>query len=128
MFQLRQYFAPDFSQEPFVSAPDARLAPAPLDGVAPEGYHAMSIFPEYFKVDGQWLFAGESRMDTVPVLRDGRILTLEFRHLRKDDPVILGRTECCEEGIWVHSDGFRERSGVAKDVFAFRTSRSRETA
>ena len=49
-FQLRPYFPPDFSA--LQGAPDARFLPAPKDGVAPEGYHAMSIFPEYFKVEG----------------------------------------------------------------------------
>jgi hypothetical protein len=29
MFQLKPYFAPDFTQERFVSAPNAVLAPAP---------------------------------------------------------------------------------------------------
>ena len=38
-------------------------APAPKDKVAPEHYHATTIFPEYFKVKGQWLLAEESRMD-----------------------------------------------------------------
>ena len=53
------------------SAADARTAEAPLDGVAPENYHAMSIFPEYFRVGGKWVLAAESRMDCVPVLTDG---------------------------------------------------------
>ena len=50
-FTLPEYHAPDFSPACFQSAPDARLVPAPRDGVAPEGYHATSIFPEYFKLD-----------------------------------------------------------------------------
>ena len=53
MFQLRPYFPPDFSEQRFQNAPDAVCVPAPFDGVAPEHYHAMSIFPEYFKVNGQ---------------------------------------------------------------------------
>ena len=70
-FTLRQYYAPDFTGERFRSAPEAALAEAPLDGVAPEGYHAMSIFPEYFKLGGRWLLAEESRIITVfsPVSR-----------------------------------------------------------
>ena len=67
MFQLKPYFPPDFTQARFVSAPNAVCVPAPMDGVAPEGYHAMSIFPEYFKIDGRWLLAEESRMDCVAV-------------------------------------------------------------
>ena len=66
-FQLRKYTAPDFTKEPFVSAPEAVLREAPKDAVAPEQYHAMSIYPEYFKIGEQWLLAEESRMDCVPV-------------------------------------------------------------
>ena len=127
MFQLKPYFAPDFTQERFVLAPNAVLAPAPFDGVAPEQYHAMSIFPEYFKIDGQWLLAEESRMDCVAVYENGRIVVREFRLLKQGDLVVVGRTENCEEGIYMYTDGFRETTG-AKDAFAFRTGRSRETA
>lgn len=127
MFQLKPYIAPDFTEEKFVNAPDAVLMPAPKDGVAPEQYHALSIFPEYFKINGQWLFAVESRMDCVPVYEDGKIFVREFRHLKKGDLVVTGRTENCEDGIYVYPDGFRELQ-EAGDVFAFRQSRSRETA
>ena len=44
-FILRNYTAPDFNEERFINAPEAVLKEAPKDGVAPEGYHAMSIFP-----------------------------------------------------------------------------------
>ena len=98
-FELRKYTAPDFTKEPFVSAPEAVLREAPKDAVAPEQYHAMSIYPEYFKIGGQWLLAEESRMDCVP----------------------------CEEGIYVWPFGFEE-PGRCHETFAFRQGRSRETA
>ncbi len=126
--KLREYIAPDFTQEIFVNAPNAVFEAAPIDGVAPENFHAMSIFPEYFKVDGTWLLAEESRMDCVPVLRDGRIEVVEFRLLKKGDLVGVGRTENCEDGIYVYPDGFAEHDGGAGDGVAFRSSRSRETA
>ena len=127
MFQLKPYTAPDFSEERFVSAPDAVLLPAPFDGVAPENYHALSIFPEYFKIDGQWLLAEESRMDCVPVYENGKIYVREFRVLKKGDLIVTGRTENCEDGIYVHANGFNEQKAQG-DVFAFRQNRSRETA
>lgn len=126
-FALRDYQAPDFTLSKFLQAPEAAFVPAPQDGVAPEGYHAMSIFPEYFKVNGQWLLAEESRMDCVPVLENGRIQVREFRLLRAGDLVAVGRTEQAEEGIYVHPNGFQEQR-KAGDVFAFRQGRSRETA
>ena len=125
--QLRQYYEPDFTEKRFSEAPDAKLVKAPFDGVAPEGYHAMSIFPEYFKVEGNWLLAKESRMDCVAAYRGGQIKVIEFRNIKKDDLIVCGRTENCEDGIYVHPNGFRE-SEEDKDVFAFRLNRSRETA
>ncbi len=126
-FALRPYSPPDFSQEKFRSAPNATLAPCPKDGVAPMGYHAMSIFPEYFKVDGQWLLAEESRMDCVPVYAGGAIAVKEFRLLKAGEMVFTGRTENAQDGIYVHANGFQE-AAAQQEVFAFRQNRSRETA
>ena len=126
-FELKKYTAPVFSREPFVSAPEAVIREAPKDAVAPEQYHAMSIYPEYFKIGGRWLLAEESRMDCVPVYEDGVIKVREFRLLKKGDQVICGRTENCEEGIYVYPFGFEE-PGRRFETFAFRQGRSRETA
>ena len=124
---LREYKGPDFGEQRFREAPDAAMAPAPAEAVAPTGFHAMSIFPEYFKVGGEWLLAEESRMDCVPVYDGCRIQVKEPRRLRKGELVILGRTEDGSEGIYVHPNGFSAEKEM-KDVFAFRTGRSRETA
>ena len=64
-FALRAYTAPDFSKKEFVDAPTCVWLPAPADQVAPEGYHAMSIFPEYFKIGNTWVLAPESREASV---------------------------------------------------------------
>lgn len=102
--------------------------PAPVDGVAPEQYHAMTIFPEYFKIDGRWLLAEESRMDCVAVLENGWIHVREFRNLRQGDLVVVGRTENAEEGIFIHTRGFHQPDIESNEVFAFRQGRSRETS
>ena len=127
MFQLKPYFPPDFTEEKFQNAPNAVCVPAPKDRVAPEQYHAMSIFPEYFKIDGKWLLAEESRMDCVAVYENGKIAVREFRLLKEGDLVVTGRTENCEDGIYVYPNGFREEKGE-QETFAFRQNRSRETA
>ena len=127
-FQLRPYTPPDFSDPILLAAPEVRLVPAPADGVAPEGYHAMSIFPEYFKIGARWYLAEESRMDCVAVWTGTRIDVREFRRLKQGELVAVGRTEQGEEGILVHPDGFGEGQGSGRDVFAFRQGRSRETA
>lgn len=124
-FILPPYLTPDFTK---VSGPDAVFAPAPADGAAPENYHALSIFPEYFKLGGEWLLCAESRMDCVPVLEaDGTISAREFRTLKTGERVCIGRTEHGEEGIFVHENGFGREEGSA-EAFTFRTGRTRETA
>ncbi len=127
-FTPEPYFPPDFSSDALKNAPDARLAPAPADGVAPEGFHATSIYPEYFKAGGRWLLAEESRMDCVAVLENGRVDVREFRRLRAGDMVAVGRSEHCEEGLYLYSKGFSEQKSSLSDVFAFRKGRSRETS
>ena len=91
-FHLRTYTAPDFSKEKFISAPDVVLKEAPVDMAAPENFHALSIFPEYFKINGKWLLAEDSRMDCVPVYKDGKVYVIEPRHLKKGDLVIFQGT------------------------------------
>ena len=129
-FSMPQYRCPDFSLPSFTASPDARLAPAPADGVAPEGYHSTSMYPEYYKIAGRWILAEESRMDCSVVLRpEGRLDVVENRNLKKGDLVILGRTERAEEGIFLHSTGFENPETAAlEDRFVFRQGRSRETS
>ena len=126
-FELRKYTHPDFTEEKFVNAPNATLVEAPRDGIAPDNFHALSIFPEYFKIDGKWLMVEESRMDTGPMFDGEKVQAVEARRLKAGDRVICGRTENCEEGIFMHANGFDEKSETG-DTFAFRTGRSRETA
>jgi hypothetical protein len=105
------------------------------DGIAPSGYHATSVFPEYFKIGGTWLLAEESRMDCVVVVREkggaSSLDVVEFRRLKRGDAVVLGRTEGGTEGIFVDSLAFvPEEAGesVSAAAFAFRAGRSRETS
>jgi lysine-ketoglutarate reductase/saccharopine dehydrogenase-like protein (TIGR00300 family) len=127
-FSLSTYQPPDFSASPLDSAPPARLEPAPKDGVAPDQYHATSIYPEYFKIDDQWLLAKESRMDGVAIYEHGQIEVREFRSIRQGDLVVVGRSEDGREGIFVHANGFPRPATAPGDTFIFRQGRSRETA
>ena len=128
-FELPKYHHPDFSEPRFSSAPDAAYENAAKDGVAPENYHSTSMYPEYFKINGQWKLAEESRMDCCVVLRDSGILdVVEARNLKQGDKVILGRTEKGEEGIYLHSKGFIDETMELEDQFVFRQGRSRETS
>jgi len=127
-FKLPTYSEPDFTAEGLRGAPDARFLPAPVDFVAPDEYHATTIFPEYFKVDGQWLLAKSSRMDCVAILEGGVIHVREFRHIKRGDMVAVGRTEDGQDGIYVHPNCFSAQKSGTQESFAFRQGRSRETA
>jgi hypothetical protein len=56
-FEIPRYFEPDFEALGLTDAPDARLAVAECDGVAPAYYHSTSMYPEYFKICGTWMLA-----------------------------------------------------------------------
>ena len=124
MFTLPTYQAPDFAA--LGDCPDCCFAPAPADGVAPAGYHSTSMFPEYFKVNGNWLLIKHSRMDCTAVLRGGEMHAVEFRNLKAGDMVAMGRADDGSVGIYLHDRGFAGAEGVG-DTFAFRQGRSRET-
>ncbi len=122
------YHAPDFSLPNFVDAPVAQFVPAPQDGVVPKNYHGTSNHPEYVKLQhGTWVLAPESRMDAVLVLKGDEVRVAEARTVKQGDLVAVGRTENGEEGIYVHTEGFRGLTADAVDKFSFRTRGTRET-
>ena len=129
-FCLPNYHAPDFLLPLFTDAPNACFVPAPCDGVAPEQFHSTSMYPEYVKIDGRWQLAKQSRMDSSIVLaQDRELYVVENRNLRQGDLVLVGRTENCQEGIYVHNQGFLDEDSEAQeDRFVFRQGRSRETS
>lgn len=128
MFQLPKYKAPDFTHKRFASAPDAATEKVTIKGVAPDHYHATSMYPEYYKIKGQWTLMPGTRMDCVPVIHpDGSIEAKEFRRLETGETVILGRTEDGSEGIYLHSSGFQTEENPV-DTFVFRSGRTRETS
>jgi len=126
--KIPKYTAPDFEMKKFKDSPDAKIALVETVGVAPDNYHATSMYPEYYKIDGQWQLIERTRMDCVPVIRDdGTIEATEFRRLCSGDRAILGRKDDGTEGIYLHSDGFLAEEGNL-DSFSFRSGRSRETS
>lgn len=127
-FKLKEYICPNFNEEKFLNAPNVSYGEVEIENVAPDNYHAMSIYPEYFKIDGKWILVKESRMDGVVVIKDNLELEVkEFRNLNIGDKVILGRCEDASEGIYLHVNGFSQIESE-NDVFAFRSGRSRETS
>jgi len=127
MDPLARYVPPDFDSTPLLDSPAAELLAAPADGIAPEGFHATSNFPEYIKLEGHgWLLAPESRMDAVIVADNDELRVVEPRNLRRGELVVIGRTENGEQGIYVHPDGFAQVH-ESEDKFMFRSRGTRET-
>lgn len=127
MYQFPPYTPPDFSRPDLRDAPPARTMAAPADGVLPDNFHATSNHPEYLHLGGgEWLLAPESRMDAVFLLQDRQLQVMEPRRVRRGDPVVVGRRENGEDGIYLHSSGF-DRTEGSGDKFAFRIRDSRET-
>ena len=129
MFCLPEYREPAFTEKRFTDAPDAAWEKVTIKGVAPENYHSTSMYPEYFKINGKWTLAEESRMDSSVVLcDDGHLKVVENRNLEIGDKVILGRTENGQEGIYLHANAFEDPYDTEADQFVFRQGRRRETS
>lgn len=125
--KLPDYCTPDFGAEVFLSAPDTAIKAAPQDGIVPDGYHATSIFPEYYKIGGQWKPIRQSRMDCAVIIKDGEPYAVEARNIKKGDSVVIGREEDGCSGIYLNTNPF-EADSEAAEGFAFRGSRTRETS
>lgn len=112
---------PDFSAPRLAGAPDARFAPAPADGVLPEGFFSTTNLPTYVKIAGEWRLPREPRMDSALVLdAEGAVWVREGRRVRAGEPVALGSAEDGSEGIFVHGTAFLGDSPEGE--FKFMTS------
>lgn len=128
MFTIPTFIPPDFKQSKFQSSPDATTEKVTIKGIAPDNYHATSMYPEYYKINGEWKLMPQTRMDCVPVINpDGSLEVKEFRRLDVGETVITGRVDDGTQGIYLYSGGFSVAES-GKDVFAFRSGRSRETS
>ena len=128
MFTLPIYREPDFQSQELLHCPDVTMRCVKKQGVAPEHFHATTIYPEYFKINGKWNLLSQSRMDCVVVVgADGQLEVKEFRRLAVGERVIVGRTEDGSEGIYVYTRGFSDQTTAAQ-AFSFRKGRSRETS
>jgi lysine-ketoglutarate reductase/saccharopine dehydrogenase-like protein (TIGR00300 family) len=128
-FSLPVYRHPDLNKPPYMKAPVVKFERAEKAGVAPENYHATSIYPEYFQVRQRvWELPRESRMDCVAVLTEnGALEVKEFRNIQAGDLVVCGRHENGEDGIVVHTEAF-DFMDQSSEKFAFRSRITRETA
>ena len=116
---------PDFSAPRLAAAPEARFAPAPADGVLPEGFFATTNLPTYVKIDGRWRMPREPRMDAA-LVRDevggGTLWAREGRRVRAGQLVAVGAAEDGSEGILVHVPGAAGDGAAGGSEFKFMSS------
>lgn len=122
-----RYQPPKFSEPPLAGAPEARFAPAPAEGVLPEGFFSTTNLPTYVHLDGRWHRPRRPRMDCVIVREaDGELGMIEPRRVRRGAPVALGSTEDGREGILVHAEGFLGHPRSPNEFRFMQTEVSRE--
>ncbi len=79
--------------QPLDPEADAELHAAPMDGVAPEGFYATTIYPTFVRVEGAWQSAADQRMDAVLVVGGNEgtgVRCRLIRDLKQGDPVVCG--------------------------------------
>jgi len=121
------YQLPKFTEPPLAQAPPARFAPAPADGVLPDGFFSTTNLPTYVHLADGWRRPRLPRMDCVIVrAADGDLLTTEPRNVRRGTAVALGAAEDGSEGIFVHAEGFLGGAHSANEFRFMQTEVSRE--
>ena len=112
---------PDFTEQRFLQAPDARFVAAPADGVLPQDFFSTTNLPTYVKTGGRWRMPREPRMDAT-IIQDanGELWVREMRRVRKGEKVAVGFSEDGSQGIYVYADAFLGES--AEGEFKFMTS------
>ena len=115
------FLHPDFSTPTFAAAPDATFAPAPADGVLPEGFFSTTNLPTYVRIGGVWRLPREPRMDGCLVLdAKDELWVRESRRVRKGDRVAVGAAEDGTQGIFLYLHAFA--GAETADEFQFMTS------
>ena len=96
-----------------VEAAEARLVPAEMDGVLPDGFYSSTNLETEVRVGGRWLRVENPEMDCAIVVKDGHARTVPMCDVRKGDPVVVG-----SQGLRVEP---RDR-GRQGEVFEFMSS------
>jgi lysine-ketoglutarate reductase/saccharopine dehydrogenase-like protein (TIGR00300 family) len=73
-----------------VDSGDAETKVAERDRCAPEDFYSTTNQRTLVRKGGQWLEAGNQRMDAMIVLRDGKAVCRRLRDIKAGDPVVVG--------------------------------------
>jgi lysine-ketoglutarate reductase/saccharopine dehydrogenase-like protein (TIGR00300 family) len=70
--------------------PNAVLRPSDMDGAAPDDFYSTTNHRTSVFLDGEWVTAGNQRMDAVLVVSGSRVECRKLRDLKKGDLVVCG--------------------------------------
>ena len=97
-----------------VDATDARLVPAPADGVFPEDFYSTTNLDTMVRLDGHWVPVDRAEMDCGLVVADGAVRTVPVSDVRAGEQVVCGAT-----GVRVELPAVDPQAG---DAFGFMSS------
>lgn len=100
---------PDFSAEPYSSAPNVQTAACAKEGVAPDRFYLTSHMPTFYKVKGEWQLPEHNSLNCVAVLKEGKIEIVEIRDLQPGQEVVLADVDedaLVQHGIYVGRNCF----------------------
>ena len=118
---MTTFSPPDFASPQFADYPDAQFAPAPADGVLPDGFFSTTNLPTFVRLNGRWVPPREPRMDSGIVLdAAGDVWVREGRRIRQGDMVAVGDKEDGTQGIFVQTHMVPH--GADPDAFTFMSS------
>ena len=92
---------------------DAVMRPALADGCVPSDFYSTTNHRTLVRYQGDWIEAGQQRMDAVIVVTDGAAECRKLRDIRSGEPVVCGA-----DGIRIVPE-FRQRDRLG---FAFMTN------
>ena len=70
--------------------PNVLLRAADMDGAAPDDFYSTTNHRTAVFLDGEWVTAGDQRMDAALVVENGRVVCRKLRDIRKGDQVVCG--------------------------------------
>jgi len=92
---------------------DARLKPAPADGVFPKDFYCTTNLPTRVRIEGCWLDVEPVEMDCGIAIQDGRAVSVPMCRVKRGQKVVVGH-----KGVQVQSPERPKSHGV----FEFMTS------
>ncbi|MEN6372005.1 MAG: TIGR00300 family protein [Armatimonadota bacterium] len=90
-----------------VDQQDAKLVPAPKEGVFPEHFYCTTNLPTSIRVNGKWIQVEPIEMDCGILVENGRASAVAMNHVLPGQQVVVGH-----EGIYVEPASRRESHGT----------------